>query len=136
MVCSGCGKDTGSGGLELWGSWFCSTCFISNSAKLNKELTPEDLKLLRTIGRELAGLLPPEVLEMVLVGFFRRGAGRDPDPEELARCVGEVQRLSAFATFRKMLNLFQTWKDMTEEMIDAQEKEIRAAIRKLTGSDE
>lgn len=133
--CSGCGNsiDGHNEGIELWNSWFCSACFIVHSAKLHKELTPEDVALMRTIGRELAGFLPPEVLEMVLAGFYRRASGKQDVPaDELARCVGEIQRLAAFSTFRKVLNLLKTWQGTFNEFVESQESEIREAVKRLT----
>jgi len=135
VKCSGCGNSIGDGeGIELWGSRFCSTCFISNAAKTHREFTPEQVALLRVLGRELAGFLPPEVLEMVLVGFWHRATGRKDDPpaEELARMIGEIQRLAAFSNFRKTLNLLKTWQTMFNEFVESQEQEIRDAVKRLT----
>lgn len=134
--CSGCGAplDAHNEGVELWGSRFCSTCFIANSSKLHKELTEEDKVLLRTIGRELSGYLPPELLEMVALGFYRRVTGRAdaPAPAELERFCGEIQRLSAFSTMRKILNLLKTWKEGFDEFVEQQETEIREVVKRLT----
>jgi hypothetical protein len=134
-ACSGCANPLGDGeGVELWGSRFCQTCFIGNAAKFHRELRPEDIALLRTIGRELAGYLPPELLEMVLVGFHKRATGgKEPPPaEELARCVGEIQRLAAFSNFGKVLNLLKTWQSTFNEFVEGQEGEIRETIKRLT----
>lgn len=133
--CAGCGTsiDDHNQGIELWNSWFCSTCFITHSAKLNKELTAEDIAILRMMGKELSGFLPPEPLEMVLAGFYRRTGGQKEVPaEELARCVGEIQRLVAFATFRKVMNLLKTWQGSFNEFVEGQEAEIAAAVKRLT----
>jgi hypothetical protein len=134
--CSGCGNplDAHNEGIELWGSWFCSACFIGHSAKLHKELTADDIALLKTIGRELSGFLPPDVLEMVLVGFYKRATGNPAPPPaaELARCVGEIQRLAAFSTFRKVLNLLKTWHGTFTEFVEQQEAEIRESVKRLT----
>lgn len=130
QACSGC-SETVEEGLELWGSWFCSKCFISQSGKLHRELRPEDVELLRRIGRELAGFLPPELLEMILVGYSKRISG-GMDPLELSRVIGEIQRLTAFACFRYVLNLLKTWQASFNEFVESQESEIRDKIRKLT----
>lgn len=121
-------------GVELWNSRFCATCFIANSAKIHRDLTPDQIALLKVMGRDLAGFLPPELLEMILTGFWQRSTGkRDAPPaEELARVIGEVQRLAAFATFRKTLNLLKTWQGTFNEFVDGQEEEIRTAIKRLT----
>lgn len=135
-VCSGCNVtlDPKDGGLEAFGRWYCSGCFIGNAVKLDKKLTPEDLAVLRRMGKDLAGLLPGELLEMILVGFHKRSAGKEgrPDEEELARVVGEIQRLTAFSVFRQVLNLLKTWHGMFTEFIDGQEAEIREKIKRLT----
>lgn len=135
-TCSGCGvpTDDHNAGVELWGSWFCSGCFIANAGKLHKELTPSDIALIRTIGKELAGFLPPDLLEMVLVGFHKRSKDHEKGPpaDELARCVGEIQRLAAFSTFRQILNLLKTWQSMFTEFVDQQESEIRDKVKRLT----
>lgn len=133
--CSACAASLGdSEGVKLWESWFCATCFIGNSAKLDRELTPEDLALLRAMGPELAGFLPPEMLQMVLVGFWRRATGQKaaPPSDELARCVGEIQRLCAFATFGRILNLLKTWQDTFRGFVEEQEVEIRDKVKRLT----
>lgn len=131
--CSACDAplEARNEGVELWGAWFCSACFIGNAAKTHKELSPDDIQLLRRIGRELAGFLPQDLLEMILVGFHSRT--RDKlDPGELARCVGEVQRLSAFACFRQIMNLLKNWQSEFNSFVDGQEAEIREKIRRLT----
>lgn len=133
--CSGCGNPLGDNeGVELWNSRFCSVCFISNAAKIHKELTPEQVSLLRVMARDLAGFLPPELLEMILVGSWKRSTGRQdaPPADELGRVIGEIQRLAAFATFRKTLNLLKTWQGSFNEFVDGQEEEIRTAIKRLT----
>lgn len=133
--CSGCAAEMQeSNGVELWGSWFCSRCFISQSGQLHKELRPEDIELLRRIGHELRGFLPPDFIEMVLVGFYQRASGSKtpPDRAELSRCIAEIQRMTAFATFRHVLNLLKTWQDMFNEFVDGQTEEIRDKTKKLT----
>jgi hypothetical protein len=131
--CSGCDAELGARneGVELWGSWFCSGCFISNSAKTHKELTPDDIVMLRRIGSELAGFLPHDLLEMIILGFHKRTREK-LEPGELARCVGEIQRLSAFACFRQIMNLLKNWQGEFNSFIDTQEAEIRDKIRRLT----
>jgi hypothetical protein len=133
--CSGCGNTLGDNeGVELWNSRFCSTCFIANAAKIHRELTPDQVALLRVMGRELAGFLPPELLEMIFTGSWKRSTGRvdAPPADELARMIGEVQRLAAFSNFRKTLNLLKTWQTMFNEFVEGQEEEIRVAIKRLT----
>jgi len=133
--CSACDAplEARNEGVELWGSWFCSTCFITNAAKTHKELTPDDVAMLRRIGRELAGFLPQDLLEMVLVGFSKRvQAAGALQQGELARCVGEIQRLAAFACFRQIMNLLKNWQSEFNGFVDGQEVEIRDKIRRLT----
>lgn len=135
-VCSGCGNtlDAKHGGVEAFGMWYCSTCFIGNAVKLDKKLTPDDIAVLRRMGKELAGLLPGELLEMILVGFYKRASGKEerPNEEELSRAVGEIQRLTAFCVFRNVLNLLKTWQGLFTEFIEGQETEIRDKIKRLT----
>lgn len=137
-ACSACAAplDAHNEGIELWGSWFCSPCFIGQ-ASVHRELKPEEVELLRRVGRELAGFLPPELLEMILAGFHRRSSGSDAPPPkaELSRCVGEIQRLTAFACFRQVLNLLKTWQDMFNQFVQEQESEIRDKVRRLTELD-
>jgi hypothetical protein len=135
-VCSACHVtlDSKDGGIEAFGSWFCSACFIGNSMKLNKSMTPEAVAVLRRRGTELAGLLPGELLEMILMGFYKRASGMEerPDEVELSRAVGEIQRLTAFCVFRNVLNLLKTWHGMFSEFVEGQETEIRDKIKRLT----
>lgn len=135
-ICSACNVtlDPKDGGLEAFGSWFCSACFIGNAVKLDKKMTPEDLAVLRRMGKELAGLLPGELLEMILIGFYKRASGKEerPDEAELSRAVGEIQRLTAFSVFRNVLNLLKTWHGMFTEFVEGQEAEIRDKIKRLT----
>ena len=133
--CSACDAplEARNEGVELWGSWFCSACFISNSAKTHREFTADDIAMLRRIGRELAGFLPQDLLEMVLVGFTKRVKEAGTlQPGELARCVGEIQRLAAFACFRQIMNLLKNWQTEFNGFVDGQEAEIRDKIRRLT----
>lgn len=132
--CAGCGKAVaGDEGIELWNSWFCSSCFVSHSAKLHRPITPEQIAALRAMGRELGGFLPADVVQMVAVGFYRRASGRhdNPSPEELERFVGEIQRLVVFSTSRKILNLLQTWQGTFNEFVEQQEGEVRDAVRRV-----
>lgn len=135
-VCAACSAhfDDKHGGLESFGLWYCSECFIKNAMKHGKKLAPEELAALRRMGKELAGLLPGDLLEMILVGFSKRLTGKDerPDEEELARVVGEIQRLTAFSMFRQVLSLLKTWHGMFTEFVDGQETEIRDKIKRLT----
>lgn len=125
--------DAHNEGIELWGSTFCSACFIANAAKTHREFTAEDVALLRRMGKELAGFLPPDLLEMILVGFHKRSKDLDRPPEdELSRCIGEIQRLTAFATFRQILSLMKTWQTSVNEIVENQEAEIREKIKRLT----
>jgi hypothetical protein len=134
--CSGCDAslDAHNEGIELWGSRFCAKCFITNAAKTHRDFTPDDLIILRRMGKELAGFLPPDLLEMIVVGFYKRSTGTDgrPPEEEVSRCVGEIQRLTAFATFRQILNLMKTWQSSVNELVENQEAEIRDKIKRLT----
>jgi hypothetical protein len=135
MKCSGCGNPLGDNeGVELWNSRFCSTCFIANAAKIHRELTPDQVAMLKVMGRDLAGFLPPELLEMVFTGFWQRSTGRTdaPPADEMARVIGEIQRLAAFSNFRKTLNLLKTWQTMFNEFVEGQEEEIRVTIKRLT----
>lgn len=134
-TCSGCGNGLAdSEGVKLWDTWFCSLCFISHSAKLHREMRPEDIIALRTMGRELAGYLPPEVVEMVAIGFYRRVTGRQDEPpaDELARFVGEIQRLNVLSTMRKVTNLMKTWQDSFTEFVEQSEAEVRETVKRLT----
>lgn len=135
MKCSACGKsDIDEEAVELWGSQFCSMCFVGQAKGLHRELKPEDIELLKVIGKELAGLLPGDLVEMILVGYYQRATGKtDPPPrEETLRVVGEMQRLTAFASFKRVLSLLKTWKDVFSEFVESQEEDIREKIRKLT----
>jgi len=135
-ICSACGKALASenDGIELWGSTFCSMCFIGQATALHRELKPEDIELLKIIGREAAGLLPPELLEMILVAYHRKVTGKQEPPprEETIRVVGELQRLTAFSVFKVTLNMLKTWQDMFNEFVETQQAEIRAKVKKLT----
>lgn len=134
--CAACGNslDAHNEGIELWGVTYCSTCFITNAAKTHRDFTPEDLVILRRMGKELAGFLPPDLLEMILVGFYKRASTSTtrPPEDEISRCVGEIQRLTAFATFRQILNLMKTWQSSVNELVENQEAEIRDKIKRLT----
>lgn len=133
--CAGCGSAVDAReGIELWNSWFCSPCFISHSAGLHRELTPDQVASLRMMGQELAGFLPSNVVEMVALGFYRRSTGRvdAPPPDEMARFVGEIQRLVVFSTSRRLMNLLKTWQGTFEEFVQQQEGEIRDAVKRMT----
>lgn len=134
--CAGCGDplDAHNEAIELWGSWFCSNCFFKSAVKSHKELTDDDIALIRRIGKELAGFLPPDLIEMVLVGFHKRTTGTDkrPPEAELSRCISEIQRLTAFATFRQVLNLLKTWQHSFTEFVENQEAELREKVKRLT----
>ena len=135
MNCAACGaKDAERDGVQLWNSWYCTTCFISQAQGFHQELRPEDIELLKIIGRELAGLLPGDLVEMILVGYYRRSTGSQDAPprQETLRVVGEMQRLTAFATFKRMLSLLKTWKDTFTDFVESQEEEIRHNVRRLT----
>ena len=121
-------------GVELWGSWFCSKCFVGQASDFGRELKPEEIARLRRLGRELTGFLPPDILEMILVGFYRRAtrSKKAPDKQELARTVGELQRVTATACFRQILNLLKTWEDVFGKFVQEQETEIRDKVRQLT----
>jgi hypothetical protein len=133
--CSACSNELDSSeGVELWGSWFCSKCFVGQATDFGRELTPEEIARLRRLGRELAGFLPPDLLEMILVGFYKRASGskKPPDKTELSRAVGELQRITATACFRQILNLLKTWEEMFGKFVHEQEADIREKVRRLT----
>lgn len=136
VKCSGCGKevDPKNEGIELWNSWFCSMCFIGRAQSLHRELTAEDAQLLRIITKELSGLMPADLLEMILVGYWRKTTGRTDAPprEETLRAAGELQRLTAFANFAEKLRLLKNWRDIFNEFVDDQERDIRERIHRLT----
>ena len=71
-------------------------------------------------------------------GFFKRASGskKAPDRQELSRAVGELQRITATACFRQILNLLKTWEDMFGKFVQEQETEIRDKVRRLTDLDE
>jgi hypothetical protein len=134
-TCSACGDQLDEHeGVELWGSWFCSKCFVGQAGDFGRELKPEELARLRRLGRELSGFLPPDLLEMILVGFYKRASGskKAPDKQEVARAVGELQRITATACFRQILNLLKTWEEMFGKFVAEQEGEIREKVRRLT----
>ncbi|RPH47045.1 MAG: hypothetical protein EHM91_06575 [Planctomycetota bacterium] len=134
-TCSACSNELDSAeGVELWGSWFCSKCFVGQATDFGRELKPEELQRLRRLGRELAGFLPPDLLEMILVGFYKRSSGskKPPDKAELHRAVGELQRVTATACFRQILSLLKTWDEMFGKFVHEQEAEIREKVRRLT----
>lgn len=136
MKCSACGNpvEGPSDALQLWDRWFCSTCFIGHAQGAGREVTPETAAMLRLLGREMAGLLPPSLIEMILVGFHKRATRSDaaPDKEELDRAVGEIQRLTAFSAFKQTLNLLKTWRDVFTEFADGQERDISEKVKRLT----
>ncbi len=133
-TCSACSAELDDAeGVELWGSWFCSKCFVGQAGDIGRPLKPEELARLRRMGRELAGFLPPDLLEMILVGFYKRASGtkKKPDPAELARAVAELQRITATACFRQILSLLKTWEEMFGKFVQEQETEIRNKVRNL-----
>lgn len=134
-ICSACSNQLDSAeGVELWGSWFCSKCFVGQATDFGRELKPEELVRLRRLGRELTGFLPPDLLEMILVGFYKRAtrSKKKPDPVELSRAVGELQRITATACFRQILGLLKTWDEMFGKFVHEQEADIREKVRRLT----
>jgi hypothetical protein len=137
-VCSACSNALEQGeGVDLWGSWFCSKCFVGQAADFGRDLKPEELLRLRRLGRDLAGFLPPEILEMILTGFYKRATGKKkpPDRQELSRTVVELQRITASACFRQILNLLKTWEDTFGKFVQEQEDEIRDKVRRLSDVD-
>lgn len=92
---------------------------------------------MRRLGRELTGFLPPDILEMVLVGFYKRASRskKSPDRLELSRAVGELQRITATACFRQILNLLKTWDTTFGKFVQEQEADIREKVRRLTDLD-
>ncbi len=136
--CSACGVELDAReGVELWGSWFCSKCFVGQASDFGRPLKPEELARLRRLGGELAGFLPPDLLEMILVGFHKRTtkSKKKPDPAEVSRAVGELQRITATACFRQILNLLKTWDEMFGKFVQEQENEVREKVRRLTDLD-
>src|SRR5258708_5576696 len=133
----GVGVDAGEG-AERWGTWSWSKWFVGGAGDFGRDLKPEELARLRRIGRELTGFLPPDILEMILTGFYKRATGtkKTPDRQELSRAVGELQRITATACFRQILNLLKTWEDMFGKFVQEQEGEIREKVRRLTELDE
>jgi hypothetical protein len=134
-TCSACGNALDAHeGVELWGSWFCSKCFVGQATDFGRELKPEEVARLRRLGRELSGFLPPDILEMLLIGFYKRASGskKPPDRQEVARAVGELQRITATACFRQILNLLKTWDEMFGKFVEEQQTEIREKVRRLT----
>jgi hypothetical protein len=137
-TCSACGKEVDQkDGIKQWDTWFCSFCFIASAQNLHKELTPADIELLKLIGRELAGIMPTELLETILLGYARRITGKIEPParEETLRVVGEIQRLAFISYARKNLSVLQTLSDSFKEFVESQEREIKDTIKKLTGSE-
>jgi len=137
--CSGCQKPLEEReGIQVWKSILCSTCFIDNAGKFHRPLTPDQVALLKMMGRQLAGHLPPDFLEIILVGFWRRSTGRNdaPPAEEMALVVGEIQRLAAFSNLTKTMNLLKTWHNLFNEFVEEQEEEIRSTIKRLTDIDQ
>jgi hypothetical protein len=137
-VCSACATAlTGPNeGIELWGSRFCAGCFVTQSADLHREMKPEDLAVLRRMGRDLAGLLPPHLIQMILTGFHQRSAGKpQPPAEELERAIGEIQRLTAFAVARRIINLLTTWQAMFNEFAEGQQREMQEQLKRLADLD-
>lgn len=132
MKCAACAKDVEAAeGIELWGSRFCTKCFIGRSQDLNRKLTEEELGLLRLMGRDLAGLIPPDLVEMIMVGFAKR-SGVTPEKPETERCIAELQRLTAFACNTQILNLLQKWQEVFSAFVREQEDEIREKMKRLS----
>ena len=137
-TCSACSAELDlHEGVELWGSWFCSKCFVGQAADFGRPLKPEEVERLRRLGRELSGFLPPDLLEMILVGFYKRTtrSKKAPDRQELSRAVGELQRITATACFRQILNLLKTWEQTFGKFVEEQETDIREKVRRLTELD-
>lgn len=136
LKCSACEKaiDSEQDGIKLWDAWFCSTCFLSQSGALHRELKPEDVALFKTIGRELSGLLPPGIFEMILAGFYKRATGKsDPPPREaVLYTLAELQRLTALHNFQREINLLRTWNDMFTEFTQGRQREIQEMVKRLT----
>lgn len=133
--CSGCQKPLeDKEGIQVWKSHLCATCFIDNASKFHQPLTPDQIALLKVMGRQLAGHLPAEFLEIILIQSWRRSTGRKdaPPAEEMALVIGEIQRLAAFSNLTKTMNLLKTWQNLFNEFIEEQEEEIRSTIKRLT----
>ena len=133
--CSGCQKTLDEKeGIQVWKSHLCPTCFIDNAGKYHKPLTPDQIAMLKLMGRQLAGHLPTDFLEIIVVGFWRRATGRNDTPpaEEMALVIGEIQRLAAFSNLSKTMNLLKNWQGLFNEFIEEQEEEIRSTIKRMT----
>lgn len=134
--CSGCAKemDPQNEGIEAFGLWYCSMCFIGRAQSLHREIKPEDIELLKILAKELSGLMPADLLEMILVGYWRRTTGRTDAPprEETVRAAAELQRLTALANSAATLRLLKTWRDIFDSFVEDSEREIRERVKKLT----
>lgn len=97
-------------------------------------MTPDQVALLKVMGRQLAGHLPAEFLEIILVQSWRRSTGRKdaPPAEEMALVIGEIQRLAAFSNLTKTMSLLKNWQTIFNDFIEEQEEEIRSTIKRLT----
>ena len=71
---------------------------------------------------------------MLATGFYRRVTGKTDNPPavEVARFVGEIQRLAFFSYARKQMTLLKNWQDTFNEFVDDNEREIRENIKRLT----
>jgi hypothetical protein len=134
-TCSACTTALAENeGVAAFDMVYCATCFISEAGKFHRPIRAEDIELLKTIGREAAGHLPADLVRMLTVGFYRRATGSAayPPEDELARFVGEIQRLAMFSNIAKILNLLKTWQGMFNEFVESQEGEIRDTVKRLT----
>ncbi len=135
--CAACATEIGveNDGVEIWNSWYCAKCFIGQAQETNRPLKPGDIEALKVLARELAGLLPGTLLEIVLYGFHKRttpASTPPPSREEVQRVVGEIQRLVAFSSFKQALNLLKGWNDAVKEFVEGQERDILDKVKKLT----
>jgi len=136
--CAACGKaieDGRNDGIEIWNSWFCAACFIGRAQAAHRELSPGDIEIMKMIARELAGLLPGPLLELIFLGFHQRTVPPGTPPpsrDELQRAVGETQRLVAFSSFKETLKLLKGWRDTVLEFVENEEREILDKVKRLT----
>jgi len=133
MKCSACGKEFEErDGIQLWDAWSCGECFIRQAVQFRKELKPEDVELMRLIARELSGLMPTELLSMIILGYARNiGSPQAPEGETL-RVVGEIQRLGYISFARKSLSTLQKLSALFQEFVESQEREVKDTVKRLT----
>jgi len=133
MKCAACGKEfEEKDGLKLWDTWSCGECFIRQAAEFRKELRPEDVELMRLIARELSGIMPTELVRMIVQGYARNLGVAAPSHDETLRAVGEIQRLGYISFARKSLSTLQKLSALFQEFVETQERELRETVKRLT----